>query len=450
MARQSWSNKKRNQSIIDRMEKTKIYNLSVGQLLRYPRAQEDPPQYMGECLNFRWLASYKGARSFQIERGINTPAVVKGADLVERRPAIVISSSPHKKGTIETPWHDFFDPDNGHIRYFGDNKDPGKDPAQALGNKALLSAFQMAHSHDAAQRALTPPLLFFERTRKGYAIFQGFGVIQSVDLVTQWDNKNSRSFTNYAFDFTVFNLEQEHECFNWEWINSRRNSELALAETNTLAPASWREWIKRGANYLSRARRKVSRLRVESTIDQRPQPGSQAEKALRQIYDYYSDRKHKFEALAEVVAERVIGANNGNYQKGWITPQGNDGGADFIGSVKLGSEFSSSKILVLGQAKCVALNNPTHGNHIARTVARLKRGWIGVFVTTSYFSAAVQQEVIEDKYPIVLIHGKRLAEEVIKIVHESDRYANIEDILEDLSEQYADRIKQKRPEEILI
>ncbi len=102
-----------------------------------------------------------------------------------------------------------------------------------------------------------------------------------------------------------------------------------------------------------------------------------------------------------------------------------------------------------GQAKCVSLDSPTHGNHIARTVARLKRGWIGAFVTTSYFSEAVQQEVIEDRYPIVLIHGKRVAEEVIKIVHAEDKYESVRDLLDELSDEYPNRIQQRQPEEIL-
>ncbi len=177
--------------------------------------------------------------------------------------------------------------------------------------------------------------------------------------------------------------------------------------------------------------------------------GSEGERVLKQIYDYYTGRKHRFEALAELISERVIGADKGNYEKGWITSAGSDGGADFIASVRLGSEFSAAKIIVLGQAKCVALDSPTHGNHIARTVARLKRGWIGVFVTTSYFSEAVQQEVIEDRYPIVLIHGKRLAEEVIKIVHEEGKYNDLAQFLGDLNAGYQDRIQQRQPEEIL-
>ena len=105
--------------------------------------------------------------------------------------------------------------------------------------------------------------------------------------------------------------------------------------------------------------------------------------------------------------------------------------------------------LVPPVAKCVSLSSPTHGNHIARTVARLKRGWVGVFVTTSYFSEAVQQEVIEDRYPIVLIHGRRIAEEVIKIVHDDDRYATVTELLDMLSSEYPSRIQQRQPEEIL-
>ena len=431
------------------MESPPSYNLQIGQVLRYPRAQEDPPEYLDKCLNFRWIGAFEGAGAFQMESGINTPAAVRIADGSLRRPAIIISSSPYKKGSSETPWQDFFDPDNGHIRYFGDNKDPGKDPAKAPGNKALLAAFQLAHSFDPLQRAETPPLLYFQRQKKGFAVFQGFGVIRSVDLLTQWDNKKQRSFTNYAFDFVVFNLEKEHEQFDWSWIRSRREASLSLKRTNYIAPHSWQEWIKSGSNYLDRARRRVSKLSIEKTVEQKPAAGSEGERVLKQIYEYYSGRKHKFEALAEVISERVIGADQGNYEKGWITSAGSDGGADFIASVRLGSEFSAAKIIVLGQAKCVALNSPTHGNHIARTVARLKRGWLGAFVTTSYFSEAVQQEVIEDRYPIVLVHGKRLADEVIKIVHEEGKYDDVRQFLDDLSDGYQDRIQQRQPEEIL-
>lgn len=104
---------------------------------------------------------------------------------------------------------------------------------------------------------------------------------------------------------------------------------------------------------------------------------------------------------------------------------------------------------MLGQAKCEKLDSPTGGNHIARTVARLKRGWLGVYVTTSYFSESVQREVIEDNYPIVLIHGKRIAEELSQLLHESETANTVNELLNEIDAQYASRIRRRRPDEVL-
>jgi hypothetical protein len=48
----------------------------------------------------------------------------------------------------------------------------------------------------------------------------------------------------------------------------------------------------------------------------------------------------------------------------------------------IGLGFGAAKVIVLGQAKCESLNTPTSGTHIARTFAKLKRGWLRVYVTT--------------------------------------------------------------------
>lgn len=431
-----------------------IYKLHIGQILRYPKVHDTAAVYIDECLNFKHLVHLEGKPSLMLERGINTPSVVVGPDKAPRRPAILIASSPHKKGSKETPWQDFFDVDNGHIRYFGDNKHPGKSPEDALGNKALKAAFQSAHHHDSIERAASPPLLFFKRVthngrQKGFPQFQGFGIVRNVELVTQWDNAKQRSFTNYAFDFTVFSQAEENEIFDFRWIADRRNPDLTLEDALRHAPQAWRVWVRHGANSLETVRRRVSKLMVVKREAQQPLPGSESHKVLRQIYEFFSDRRHHFEALAEIVAERVFGQELGIYQKGWITSAGGDGGADFVAKLTLGSGFAKTGLIVLGQAKCERLNAPTGGNHIARTVARLRRGWIGVYVTTSYFSSAVQQEVIEDRYPIVLIHGKRVAEEVISMLHETDNYSSFIELLEAVSSSYSERIRSRDPEEVL-
>ena len=51
----------------------------------------------------------------------------------------------------------------------------------------------------------------------------------------------------------------------------------------------------------------------------------------------------------------------------------------------IGLGFDAEKVIVLGQEKCKSLNTPTSRTHIARTFAKLKRGWLGVYVTISYF-----------------------------------------------------------------
>jgi hypothetical protein len=99
-----------------------------------------------------------------LDSGINPIGTVNAVD-GKRCPAILISSSPHKIGSKETPWQDFFDPDNGHIRYFGDNKLPGRDPSSVNGNKAILSQFSAHNSSNEASRCKSVPIIFFKRVK---------------------------------------------------------------------------------------------------------------------------------------------------------------------------------------------------------------------------------------------------------------------------------------------
>lgn len=169
---------------------------------------------------------------------------------------------------------------------------------------------------------------------------------------------------------------------------------------------------------------------------------------LQDIVGFYQGKKVRFEALADWVVARVLAQGNAKYHRGWIKRRSADGGADFVGRLDIGSGFASTRIIVLGQATCESLTVPTNGTHIARTVARLRRGWIGVYVTTSYFSEAVQEEIIEDQYPIVLVHGRRIAEEVAMGMFE--RTLSVQSFLEDIDKSYESRVLLRRPEEILL
>ena len=162
---------------------------------------------------------------------------------------------------------------------------------------------------------------------------------------------------------------------------------------------------------LSRVRRDVQRPRIRNTPDQLPDKGSPSEKLLGELHKRYEGKGAMFEPIAAWITERRI-AGEGIYRHHGVTRASGDRGFDFVGTLELGKGFGSVSLVVLGQAKCENPSTPTNAVHVARTVARLRRGWLGVYVTTSYFSRSTQEEILEDKYPIFLINGRAVAEEL--------------------------------------
>jgi hypothetical protein len=427
--------------------------MRIGEIFRYARPYKPEPEKIGDLPNYFHEANTPGCKLPLLDSGINPIQKINASgDL--RCPAILISSSPHKIGSAETPWQDYFDPDNGHIRYYGDNKEPGVNPTSPKGNRALLEQFELHTSNDKAVRASACPILFFKRVRvgsrsKGNVQFQGFGVIKKAERITQLDRKQNQPFTNYVFDFVVFAMDAEKEVFDWQWISARRDENNDAMVCHKYAPASWKRWINGGPKVLESCRRRVVKLMTYSTDEQIPTKGSKEEKVLSEIYNFYDGRKARFESLASEIAARIIDQGSGQYRQGWITPPSSDHGADFVGLLEIGSEIAKAKLIVLGQAKCEKRTTATNGKDIARTVARLRRGWVGVYVTTSYFSIPVQREVLEDRFPIILVNGLRLAQETLEIVHEQ-AFKSVEDFLLSVDSSHDARVIARDPEELLF
>jgi hypothetical protein len=429
-----------------------ITKLQIGQILRYTRDKDPSAVLVDGYTNYWRVTEAEGLKRPLLESGINPIAAINLASGT-RRPAILISSSPHKIGSADTPWHDIFDADNGRIRYFGDAKMPGEDPGQKKGNKALLEAHATHSAIEPEERSNSTPILFFKRTavgsvRKGYLSFQGFGVIENVNRISQFDPRKNASFANYVYDFAVLGMAHENETFNWEWINARRNPDTTDAECLALAPQSWKNWLKGGPSSLARNRRHVSKLLVTKPKDQLPEPGSRYDHILKEIYAHYETKKHHFEGLAYAITRHILSASGGKYVDGWITPAGGVGGADFIGRLDIGEGFGAIRQVVYGQAKCIAMTSGVDGKDIARTVARLKRGWVGVFVTTSYFSEPVQREVIEDEYPVLLVSGITVAEVAYQLM-EQNGFDEIHLYLDMLDAEFEGLKARRRPEEVL-
>jgi hypothetical protein len=266
---------------------------------------------------------------------------------------------------------------------------------------------------------------------------------------------SATAFANYAFEIVVLKLDESNDRFDWKWISKRRDASSSDEQSLDDAPASWREWVKLGTSSLTSLRRRISKTRIVVKKAQLPEESSAERRDLKTIYDFYTDskNKHGFERLAEKIAGRVFNGNGNGYTHGWITKASGDGGTDFVGRLDVGDGFSKLRIVVLGQAKCEKIDVPTNGNHIARLAARLRRGWVGVYVTTSFFSEAVQQEVIEDRCPIMMINGMRVAQETRKMAKETGM--EILDYIKQIEDEYKNKsdslsLRHLDPEQVLF
>ncbi len=317
------------------------------------------------------------------------------------------------------------DLDSGFIRYFGDNKPDLRSQAEeAPGNKVLLDEMNLYASSDPDIRHRAAPLLFFmnQGNVSGGVItqFLGYGLIKTAHRVTQLHK--GQSFTNFAYDCVLFRGDEDsdgREALDISWIDARRDAGQSDVETTSVAPRAWRLWVKRGVAALDdqRVRRVVLREDVWAYEDQVPPRDSPLGRVLDAVYQRYDmNYKHGFQALAALTTELVLAQSGLQYYEGWVTPVGPDGGVDFVQRLDLGRGFSSTKLVVLGQAKCrkpwPRSGNGVSAEELARVVARLRRGSIGAYVTTSFFTEVAQRELVTDEYPIVLIPGKRVAEAV--------------------------------------
>ena len=420
--------------------------LRIGDVYRYSSSFGNDVQFIDGLPNFIHVTSTIGKNKVLMESGISP---IGSTGLC---PAILISSSTHKHGSKESPWQDRFETDRGYARYFGDNKST-KDPSDALGNRYLLEQFTLHNSGLRSERLKAAPILLFRSVQigsrvKGNRLFEGLALINSAERVTQFQ-VDLGYFTNYVFEFTVLSLSRENDLFNWDWISARRNLQIDSETSLKLAPETWKNWVERGDMHDVKLRRHVIKHQSVSKSDQLPKQNSREFKCLTDIYEHYSGNKHNFEILASKVVSNLLSRTGSSYVEGWITQGSGDGGVDFVGRLDLGSGFSKVKVVVLGQAKCESPNKPTSGVHISRTVARLKRGWIGAYVTTSFFSEPMQKEIIEDQYPLLMINGFDLAREVLILVEKSGK-RGVLNYLEELDAEYESRISGRAPEEILI
>lgn len=424
--------------------------LKIGELFAYRRPYSPDPDRIDELRNYFAVTDLPGMPKALLESGIS-PIGVSKAD--GSTPAILISSSPHIAGSEKSPWDDQFDSDNGLVRYFGDNKSNRRAAHEAPGNAQLLRQFELHKSTNEVDRQRAIPILLFQRVPlpgrvKGTLKFHGLGIITKAELIAQFQ-ADIGYFTNFVFEFQVLNLLKEADDFDWTWINERRLKGTS-DQTALLAPWSWRRWVRDGENVLPSLRRVVLKRKTMTKAEQIPPIGSKGRGLLEEIHKYYSatKKKHHFELLASLVAEQILSSGGDRYLNGWVTQASGDGGIDFVGRLEVGTGSTNVKLVVLGQAKCEAIESATSGRDIARTVSRLRRGWIGAYVTTGYFSKQAQIEIVNDEFPLLLVNGNDVAREV-QTMFEGTRFTKISEFLDYIHDSITVEVLKKRPEEIL-
>lgn len=430
----------------------------VHQILRYSRNREELEAAPGDYRSFWSLQQtpLPNQRLVMLESGINGVAALKALDST-RVPLVALRSSPWKVGQESTPWHDEFDLDHGHVRYFGDHKVTTEGPVGATrGNGQLLQAWARHASGQRSDRLLAPPMLVFRavpvvtngrRREKGHVEFCGVSIIEQLEFVLQRDPRTGRTFPNLVVDLCVLDLGPNDE-LDWRWLDDRRDPQLTAEATLKHAPRSWRDWVEHGRTAVPQIRRRVLSSRLRSRRDQLPPVGSTDEEILQRVYRKFDDDKHAFEWLASRIAERILARAGSRYVQGWLTKAGGDGGLDFVGRLDVGSTKSATPLIVLGQAKCIAPWSSVGPDQVARLVARLRRGWIGVYVTTGTFSQQAQVEMVDDEYPVVLVPGGTLAEVVHQIAEESYN-GDLDALLTAALTEYPMAVTRRRPTEIL-
>lgn len=432
--------------------------VAVHDELRYAQGASQVDLMLDGLPNYHWLMSPAelALARVMLEAGINAPATVLGPS-GSRRPLIAIRSSPWKAGHETNPWHGEFDLDHGHVRYFGDHKPSTLGlPGATKGNRLLLEAARLHSGTTSDERLAAPPLLLFRSITvrregralvKGHVEFCGAAIIERIEHVVQRDPESGRSFPNLALDLAVV-AGGDFDGIDLRWMDDRRNPTLTPAEALRHAPDSWKRWVKQGRVAIPGVRRRVLASAVRSAREQQPEPGTAEAHVLTTLYQFYDNCKHAFELLASRVAAEVLRESGARYKEGWLSRSSGDGGVDFIGRIDMGSIAASTPVVVLGQAKCIAPTTSISPEQVARVVARLRRGWIGVYVTTGSFSRQAQVEIIDDQYPVVLISGGTLAATVRRMA-QANHGGDLAALLQATLDQYGASITHRRPEEVI-
>lgn len=334
----------------------------------------------------------------------------------------------------ELEWPDFLDEETGIFRYYGDNREPGRElrDTKKKGNVILENSFALLNEGVGLNDM--PPFFVFKKVGVGRDIqFLGLAVPGNPnispdrDLVAFWRTVKEKRFQNYEAYFTI--LDTGDKPVSRKWIES-----LIYDHENSLqyAPEVWKRFVEQGRNgIVPLAAPRMSK--IPSKIEQFP-AGSDSEgiRCLDAIRKHYS----KFSQGFETCATDIVSKMDSNFKKFSLTRPWRDGGRDALGfySISAGGKVNSElKIDCAIEAKCYSPQNGVGVKEMSRLISRIRYRQFGIMVTTSYVDKQAYQEVVDDGHPILIVTAVDIANVLRRNSIDS---SNVDDWLLSMDAQY--------------
>lgn len=333
----------------------------------------------------------------------------------------------------ELEWPDFLDEETGVFRYYGDNRQPGKEitDTKLRGNALLEQVFDELNGKGEIWDI--PPFFIFKRANAGGDVqFLGLAApgnpsISPVrDLVAFWRTMGDRRFQNYESYFTI--LDTQSEPIPRRWLEA-----LIHDHDNSLefAPDVWKRFIENGRNGIE-ALKAPRILEIPTKYDQL-QSDVMGRECLAEIRKRYHSFPQGFEACATDIVQKM----DPNFTSFALTRPWRDGGRDAIGyySIKTGGKVNHPlKIDCALEAKCYGEDNGVGVRQMSRLISRIRYRQFGVMVTTSYVDKQAYEEVVEDGHPILIV----TASDIAQVLRRSAiTMANVDDWLDTVDSSYS-------------
>ena len=308
----------------------------------------------------------------------------------------------------ELEWPDYLDEETGIFRYYGDNREPGREltNTKKKGNKILETVFALLN--EGTHLEDIPPFFIFKKTKNGRDIqFLGLAapgnpkISPDKDLVAFWRTIKEKRFQNYEAHFTVLNTGTK--AIPKKWIESLIYD---YSNNSQFAPDVWIKFIHEGRNGID-ALKAPKIFRVPSKYEQL-QSDNEGNRCLEFIRNHYRDNPYGFEACAT----NIISKMDSNFVDFSLTRPWRDGGMDAIGyySISTGGKANYPlKIDCALEAKCYSVDTAVHVRQMSRLISRIRYRQFGILITTSYVDNQAYNEVVEDGHPILIVTASDIA-----------------------------------------